>query len=82
MTVPKIVEAKAIGEFTIKVTFNNGDLRVYDIAPLLGRAPFDELRSQALFRAVQVEQGGHAIVWNDRIDLSEYEVWKNGVVPI
>jgi len=35
------------------------------VGGVIGRAPFDELRSQALFRAVQVEQDGHAVVWNE-----------------
>lgn len=27
---------------------------------------------------VQVEEGGYAIYWNEDIDISEYELWKNG----
>ena len=27
---------------------------------------------------IQVEPGGYALVWNEDIDISEYELWKNG----
>jgi len=82
MKVPKIIEAKAIKMHVLRVKFDNGDVRDYDISLLLSREPFSDLKNKVLFKSVQVELGGHAIVWNDRIDLSEYEVWKNGVEPI
>ncbi|MEA2013300.1 MAG: DUF2442 domain-containing protein [Verrucomicrobiota bacterium] len=39
---------------------------------------FTLLKNYALFNAVQVEQAGYAVVWNSDIDVSEYELWKNG----
>lgn len=26
----------------------------------------------------KVEQGGYAVFWNSEIDISEYELWKQG----
>ncbi|WP_442937996.1 hypothetical protein [Nostoc sp.] len=40
---------------------------------------FSPLRQPAFFQNFKVEQGGYGIVWNEEIDLSEYELWKNGV---
>ncbi|NJO51460.1 MAG: DUF2442 domain-containing protein, partial [Leptolyngbyaceae cyanobacterium RM2_2_4] len=40
---------------------------------------FSLLRQPAFFRNFKVEPGGYAIVWNEEIDISEYELWKNGV---
>lgn len=40
---------------------------------------FAPLRQPAFFKNVKVEQGGYGIVWNEDIDLSEYELWKNGM---
>jgi hypothetical protein len=28
---------------------------------------------------VKIESGGYGLVWNEDIDISEYELWKNGV---
>ena len=36
------------------------------------------LKNEALFRAVQIEPGGYAVSWGNDIDISEYELWKNG----
>jgi hypothetical protein len=41
---------------------------------------FSPLRQPAFFKNFKVEPGGYAIVWNEEIDLSEYELWKNGVI--
>ena len=35
--------------------------------------------SKELILAVKVDSGGYGISWNDDADLSEYELWTNGV---
>ena len=78
MTYPKIKSAKAIDNHTLLIEFDNQQKRKYDIRPLLQKEMFSLLKNPALFKAVQVEQGGYAIVWNNSIDISEYELWKHG----
>ncbi|SJM91692.1 conserved hypothetical protein [Crenothrix polyspora] len=46
--------------------------------PLLDKAMFSPLKNVTLFKSVQVDVGGYAIIWNENIDISEYELWKNG----
>jgi hypothetical protein len=36
------------------------------------------LKNSAFFKSVQVDTGGYAVVWNEDIDISEYELWCNG----
>jgi hypothetical protein len=78
MTYPRIQSAKAVDDHTLVIEFNNNQKRRYDITPLLEREMFAPLKNRALFKAVQVEQGGYAIVWNSNIDISEYELWSHG----
>jgi len=78
MTYPRIESAKTIDDHTLVIKFNNKQKKKYDITPLLEREMFAPLKNQALFKAVQVEQGGYAIVWNSNIDISEYELWSHG----
>ena len=40
---------------------------------------FSPLRQPAFFRNFTVEPGEYAIVWNEEIDISEYEIWQHGV---
>ena len=78
MIYPKIQSAKAVDDHTLVIEFNNKQKKRYDITPLLEREMFAPLKNQALFKAVQVEQGGYAIVWNSSIDISEHELWNHG----
>ena len=78
MTYPKIQSAKAVDAHTLIIEFNNKQKRKYDITPLLEKEMFAQLKNPALFKAVQVEQGGYAVVWNSSIDISEYELWGHG----
>jgi Protein of unknown function (DUF2442) len=78
MKPPKIVAAQAIGDLTLIVEFSNHDHKQYSVANLLDKPMFSPLRNPSFFRSFQVDEGGYAIVWNDEIDLSEYELWQNG----
>ncbi len=79
MNYPKVSSVKAIDEHTLLVQFSNQDVKQYDVAPLLSKPVFSALKNPALFKNVKIEAGGYAVSWNDEIDISEYELWVNGV---
>lgn len=79
MNAPKIESVKALEDKKLLVTFQNGVQKVYHCAPLLDLDVFQLLKNDAFFKAVKVDAGGYGISWNDDIDLSEYELWTNGV---
>jgi len=79
MKYPKIHQAKAIDATTLVIEFTNQEVKKYDIRHLLENPMFALLRQPAFFKNFTVEPGGYGIVWNEEIDLSEYELWKNGV---
>jgi hypothetical protein len=78
MKYPKILSALAIDSRTLLLEFDNKEKKKYDITPLLKREIFFPLKNSYFFKAVKVDQGGYAVVWDSNIDLSEYELWRNG----
>ncbi len=78
MTYPRIESARAIDNHTLIIEFNNKEKKKYDVTPLLENEVFAPLKNPALFKTVQVEKGGYAVVWNSSIDISEYELWSHG----
>ncbi len=78
MNVPRIVSARVLVDFVLRVEFEGGETRAYDVKPLLSRGPFTLLREPAFFRAFVVELNGHAVVWNDDIDIAAYELFRGG----
>ena len=79
MKCPKICKAKTIDERTLLIEFTNQEIKKYNISHLLENSMFAPLRQPAFFKNFRIEPGGYGILWNEDIDLSEYEIWKNGV---
>jgi len=78
MQIHRVVSALALNDHTLLVEFDNAEKRQYDVSPLLNKEAFAPLKNPVLFKSVKVEQGGYAVIWNNEIDLSEYELWRNG----
>jgi len=76
MNYPKVISVQPIDNYQLIVKFSNQQYRRYDVKPLLTQDMFAPLKNIALFKNVQIEQGGYAISWNEDIDISEYELWK------
>lgn len=75
----RIVSAKAINDRTLVVKFTNLEIKKYEISKLLDKPMFEPLRNPAFFRNFRIEPGGYGLVWNEDIDVSEYELWQNGI---
>ena len=76
---PKVQSVKVENNYTLLVTFDNTRSKQYDCMPLLKKTSFQILREPAFFKAVQIDPGGYGISWNDDLDLSEFELWENGI---
>jgi hypothetical protein len=79
MTSPKILSVQPLEGKKLLVKFVNGVEKIYDCAPLFRFEVFQLLNNEAFFKSVKVDAGGYGISWNDDVDLSEYELWTNGV---
>ncbi|MFP4219917.1 MAG: DUF2442 domain-containing protein [Phormidium sp.] len=78
MIPPRINTAKVIEDYKLLVEFDNGEIRKYDVSKLSDNPMFALFNNPAFFRNFQVEPGGYALVWNEDIDISEYELWQHG----
>lgn len=76
---PKIKMVKPITKKRIIVTFENDIKKIYDCSPLLTQESFRPLTNDTLFNCIKVDLGGYGISWNEEIDLSESELWLNGI---
>jgi Protein of unknown function (DUF2442) len=80
-TFPGIKAVEPLPARRLRVTFTNDIVKIYDCNHLLGEEPFRPLRDEAFFRCVRVERNGYAVIWSDRIDLAESELWLHGELP-
>lgn len=80
MNTLRIQDARTADDHTILVTFTNGEKKKYDITSLLKKEVFPALRNPASFINTNFGKGGYAVSWNADIDISEFEIWKNGAL--
>ena len=79
MNVPRIKAVSPLEARRLLVTFVNGVQKVYDCQRILNLERFQLLKHEAFFKAVTVDPGGYGVSWDDETDLSEYELWNQGV---
>jgi hypothetical protein len=62
------------------VEFDNGIRKKYDVSTLFEQFPeYQILKNKPMFDTVHVDCGGYAVAWTPEIDISEWELWDNGV---
>ncbi len=75
---PTLKYIELLPGYRIFAIFDDGSIKLYALQERLQSPPFSALQDEALFYAAQIAHGGHGIVWNDELDLSEYEIWSKG----
>ncbi len=64
----------SIGEnYALNVTFNNGEIRRFDVSPYLVYPAFEALKSRSLF--VQARVAHNTVVWNEEVDIAPESVY-------
>ena len=76
----RIEEVKLQDDLLLWVRFASGEIKLYDVKPLLTEIEaFSVLQSNSqLLYNVHVALGGYGVLWNEDIDLSSDELWRNG----
>lgn len=76
---PRINYLQALPNYRLFLIFDNGEIKIYSLSERLESPAFAPLKDEALFNTVRVANGGYGVIWNDELDLSEYELWMKGV---
>ena len=64
---PRVRAVKPQPDYTLKLTFTNGEVRVFDVKPYLATGIFRELRDRNMFNSVRPMLG--SIQWKNEADL-------------
>jgi hypothetical protein len=64
---PRVIDAKPEHNFILSITFNNGEVKSFDVKPYLGIGNFKELQDLGLFNSVKPFIG--SIQWANGLDL-------------
>lgn len=75
----RITDVVPNNDFTLTISFDNGEKRLYDVRPLLQKGTvFEPFADPANFRRVYVDDA-HCIAWDIDPNLDSNVVWSNKV---
>jgi len=73
---PRVFEVKADQEYTLLITFNNGEKKKFDVKPYLNIGIFNELKDPEVFYSVKPCMG--SIQWSNGADLCPDTLYLDG----
>ena len=68
MIYPKAVGVIPLSDYRLRVSFDNGEQRIFDVKPYIKGEWFSELLNPDVFNAVKVE--GLSVAWPDGQDIA------------
>lgn len=74
MLTPKIIGVCAMPDFMLRVNFENGIDRIFDVKPYIRGTWFGELGNEIYFKQVKVVDGG--IEWPNGQDIAPHELYE------
>jgi hypothetical protein len=73
---PHVRSVRALEDYALEVSFENGESRRFDVKPYVDRGIFGRLRDYEAFRAVRVVAG--SVEWANGLDLSYGALYVEG----
>ncbi|MFZ4536867.1 DUF2442 domain-containing protein [Propionivibrio sp.] len=67
-TLPKPTAVSSFSDYTLKVTFNNGEIRIFNATPYLAYPAFEPLKAISLFMQARIAH--NTVVWNEEVDMA------------
>lgn len=68
LMLPRPTSVIASGDYTLKITFNNGEIRIFNVAPYFIYPAFEVLKANSLFMQARVAHS--TVVWNEEVDIA------------
>ena len=75
---PEVIAVVPNDDYTLTLTFANGEVRVYDMKPWLDRGVFCDLQNIGYFRCARLDGGG-SIQWPREQDVCPDTLYEDSV---
>ena len=72
----RIVRAFPLPEYRLKIKFNTGEEKIFDVKRLLKRRIFSKLRDPEVFSHVAIDEVAGTVMWPGGIDLCPDTVYE------
>ena len=72
---PKAIDVKPIEDYRLKIIFDNGEIKIFDVKPYLNFIQFEKLKDKKVFNTVKI--AGLSIEWSNGADICPDELYNN-----
>ena len=78
MIQPALTSVTALAPLTLRLTYETGEEKLFDVSPYADGPWYGELRNPSYFRAVRLLPGGTGIEWPHGQDIAPHELYEMG----
>ena len=79
MLQPKLTKVEPMDHMRLRLSYETGEVKVFDVTPYAEGTWFGELRDAAYFQSVHLLPGGTGIEWAGGQDIAPHELYELGV---
>lgn len=80
MLQPRLTSVEPIDPMLLRLVYETGETRLFDVAPYAQGPWYGALRDRAYFRSVRLLPGGVGIEWTQGQDIAPHELYELSVV--
>jgi hypothetical protein len=79
MLTPKIISVKALDGCKIKIKYENGEIKLFNVLPYISGKWYEELNDNNYFKTVHITSNGNGIEWEHGQDIAPHELYDMGI---
>lgn len=76
MLQPKLNKVEAIEKMKLRLFYETGEIRIFDVSPYATGSWYGELKNDEYFRTVRLLPGGIGIEWKNGQDIAPHELYE------
>ena len=77
---PKILYIETLEDYKIKLKYETGEIRVFDVLPYIDGIYYGQLSDKNYFKTAQVVDNGYTVEWKNGQDIAPHELYKMSVL--
>ena len=79
MLQPKLVKVEPLDMMKLRLEYETGEVKLFDVAPYATGSWYGELREASYFQTVHMLPGGIGIEWGNGQDIAPHELYECSV---
>ncbi|MDR3049734.1 MAG: DUF2442 domain-containing protein [Elusimicrobiota bacterium] len=76
MLQPKILQVEPLSSYKLKLFYDTGETRIFDVAPYISGSWYEQLRDERYFKTARSLPNGAGIKWANGQDIAPHELYE------